>query len=474
MPQAASWVFRAVPFVVLGSTLILALIIPTVFPGGLLTGLSDFVLVAGILMVGAIFLVLGGLDPGSAFGGMGASREMTLAAILEPTVIMVFATYGLVSGSSTIGGMLAQPYLLANPFLWLSIMALVMLALAENARYPVDNPATHLELTMVHEAMVLEYSGPYLAMLEYASALKLTIFAFLISNFIFPGTLVGAGAGLAGLALGLVLALAKLAAVAVLLALLESTIVKMRFFRMNEYASVAFLTAFFGMAAAVLSKTLGLSINYHSFFAVLTVFFTVLLFGNLRIRPIMRYYMLSSLAIAGVAAALGVLDRAEAQHLFIFAAVTVLIKVVAVPLVIAYAVRHYRKISESPMFMRPASSYLLSAIILVVAFLVMSHLPLVGGVAWMSVLFAAIALVMLGVMKMVIMRNIYSQIVGLLVLENGLALFTLVTVKTLPILVELGIFAVTLVSVFILSKLSVNIKELYSSTDTEELRNLTD
>lgn len=473
-PKASSWVFRVVPFVVLASSLCFAFLVPTIFHSGNLIFTSDFLVVAGVLMFGSIFLVLGGLDSGSAFGGMGASREMTIAALLEPTMIMVFAAFGLLSHSFTIDGMMVSGLISANPFLILSIVALVLLALGENARYPVDNPATHLELTMVHEAMILEYSGPFLAMLEYASAIKLTVFSFLICNFIFPGTLLDPAVGISGIAAGIILGIIKVIAVMALLALLESVIVKMRFYRINEFVSISFFVAFFGMAAAVLAKSMDFISNYYTFFVALTILFTVLIFGNLRTRPVLRYYIFSSLSIAGIAASLGFSEIQDAAHLFFFAAVTILVKVFGVPFLIKGMLKKYDKTNQAKTFLRPASSYLLAAIILVVAFFVTIRIPLVGGIAWVSILFASIALILMGTMKMVIMRNICSQIIGLLVLENGLALFTLVTVKTLPVVVELGIFAVTLISVFVLSKLSTHIRELYGSTDTEELRNLID
>ncbi|TAK96119.1 hypothetical protein EPO05_02540 [Patescibacteria group bacterium] len=474
LPSASSWIFRAAPLIVLASALGLALIVPTIFLGGALANMSDFLIVGGILMLGSIFLVLGGLDPGSAFGGMGSSREMTMAALLEPTLIMIFATYSFVSGFFTLDGMLSQSLILSSPFLLLSILALVLLALGENARYPVDNPATHLELTMIHEAMILEYSGPYLAILEYASMIKLSVFAFLIGNFIFPTSLVSIGVGPAGIMVALGYALVKIVVIMSLLALLESAIVKMRFYRMNEYATVSFVTAFFGMAAALFSGFLGTSVSYETFFAALAVFFAVFLFGSIRARSVMRYYMLSSLAIAAIAIALSRIDGAGAEHLYFFALGTVLVKVLIVPAFIAYIMNHYKSLAQLQTFLKPTPSYFLAIVILIVAFFAISSVHFLNVIKLSSVLYAAVTLLILGVVKMIINRNVFSQIIGLLVLENGLALFTLVTIQTFPIFIELGIFAVTLISVFILAKLSSNIKELYGSTDTEELRNLTD
>lgn len=247
--KSTSWVFRIVPFIVLGTTIFLALVLPLVGVGGVLsTLLSDFILVAAVLAIGAVFLVLGGLDSASAFGGMGSSREMTISSLVEPVIILTFAAFALVFGTTNIDGMLGF-----QPVLLLSFLSLLLVILAENARYPVDNPATHLELTMVHEAMVLEYSGPYLAMLEYASALKLTVLSLLAANILFPFPLLIVGAGFTTALLALVFTVVKLVVAMFLLALLESSIAKMRFFRMQEYVSIAFFIAFGGLLIVLIN-----------------------------------------------------------------------------------------------------------------------------------------------------------------------------------------------------------------------------
>lgn len=474
--DATSWIFRAVPFVVFASSMALAFILPLLFVGGKFASLSDFLVVAGILMIGSIFLVLGGLDPGSAFGGMGSSREMTIAALVEPSVIMVFAAFGFASGTFAIDGMVSQQLIFNHPYLLLSIFAFLLVALAENARYPVDNPATHLELTMVHEAMILEYSGPYLAMLEYASAIKLTVFAVLISNLIFPSSVLSAaGLGVVSMLGAFLLGIVKVVITMGLLALLETTVVKMRFYRMQEYMSIAFFTALVGMLTAVFSSFIKVEIEYHTMFAVLAVFFVILLFGRARVQVMLRYYAFSSLAIAGIAYGLSlVLPEEEKFHLWIFAVVTVLIKVVLVPFVIRYAQKTHKNLITSPSFLKPASSYFVVAVILGVTFFVMNHTPIVGIVEFDVLLFTSIALIGLGLATMIVHRNIFSQILGLLIIENGVTVFTLVTVKSLPLMIELGVFVIVTVTAFILSVLGSRIREFHGSADTEELRNLTE
>lgn len=245
----ASWVFHVVPFVVLASTLALAVLVPTLAVDG---GGNSIFLIAAILAIGSLFLVLGGMDVASAFGGMGASREMTLAALVEPSVVLALTTLGFAARSWNLDGIVAafevQPWYATHPFLIFTMFSLGFVILAENARYPVDNPATHLELTMVHEAMILEYAGPYLAMLELASSIKLTVLLVFFLSLVFPQT--GLLMGGSSIAISIVSMIVKLVMGAFLVAFIESVFVKMRFYRMQEYMSIAF---FLGLAGFVLT-----------------------------------------------------------------------------------------------------------------------------------------------------------------------------------------------------------------------------
>jgi len=207
-------------------------------------------------MLGAVFLVLGGIDSASAFGGMGASREMTIAAFLEPAIIVTLAAFGLAAGASTVDGMLsvAGTGLVERPWLLPAVAALALVALGENSRYPVDNPATHLELTMVHEAMVLEYSGPPLALLELAGMIKLATFTLLVANFVAPFGLATPAGGLLAILVAPVAAAAKLAAGMAGLALLESSMAKLRFYGLPEYF---FGALFLGLTSLALGLIVG-------------------------------------------------------------------------------------------------------------------------------------------------------------------------------------------------------------------------
>ena len=257
LSTSTSWVFRLAPVVVLASALLTAFLLPLVARDGAGAALSHLVVVAGLWMLGAVFLVLAGVDSASAFGGMGASREMTISAFLEPAVIVTLAAFGSAAGSPTVHGMLdvAGTGLIAHPWLLPAVAALALVALGENARYPVDNPATHLELTMVHEAMVLEYSGRPLALMELAAMIKLTAFALLLSNFIVPAGVVSPSSEAVDLVLAPVAAVAKLVIAMGLLALLESSIAKLRFYGLPEYF---FGALFLGLTSLGLGLVVGL------------------------------------------------------------------------------------------------------------------------------------------------------------------------------------------------------------------------
>lgn len=232
----ASWIFRVAPFVVFAVTLVAGASTP-LFTSALnnpLTG--DFLLVMYALAVGTFFLALAGLDTGSAFGGFGSSREMTLAALAEGGLIFSILTVAFISGTTNLFEISGAKVLFqAGSFLptSLAFSGFFIVLLAEAARFPFDNPATHLELTMIHEAMILEYSGKKLALMEWAAANKFLIFAALAVNLFFPWGLsadISAGA----LIQGLLLFLLKVSLICLIVAILESSIAKFRFFRLPD------------------------------------------------------------------------------------------------------------------------------------------------------------------------------------------------------------------------------------------------
>jgi len=255
----ASWLFRVAPYVIFGATWVAAALIPTFATDLLFSWSGDLIAITALLGSGRFFLALAGLDVGTSFGGIGSSREVTIASLAEPAMIMIVFTLALVAGSTQLSTVAA--YMLSDDVglrvsLGLALVALVMVAIAENARIPIDNPATHLELTMVHEAMVLEYSGRHLAVIELAASLKLLLYISLIACVFAPWGLAAPGAAPLAHAIGVVAYLAKLGVGGVLLALFETTIAKMRVFRVPEFLGAALMLGLLGTLLLFVSRSL--------------------------------------------------------------------------------------------------------------------------------------------------------------------------------------------------------------------------
>src|SRR5881296_2513487 len=241
-----SWVFRLTPYVVISTMLLSALMVPVLTTSGALPFLGNIIMLMSVFLLGTFFLALAGLDAGSSLGGMGSSREMAIAALAEPTVMIAIFAIALRAGSTGLNEMInraaSDPLLLLNPGHLLAFLSFFIVALAETGRLPVDNPSTHLELTMIHEAMILEYSGRYLALIEWASSIKLFLFLVLLANIFFPW---GIAVVLtpAALLVGAITIAVKLAVLALGLAMLETAVAKLRLFRVPELLSGSFLLA---------------------------------------------------------------------------------------------------------------------------------------------------------------------------------------------------------------------------------------
>jgi formate hydrogenlyase subunit 4 len=244
--ENTSWVFRLTPYVVIATMLLAAFLVPVLTTAGAFRLAGNIILLMYVFLLGAFFLALAGLDAGSSFGGMGSSREMTVAALAEPTVMISIFAIALRAGSTGLSEMIhrsaSDPLLLLNPGHILAFSSLSIVALAETGRLPVDNPSTHLELTMIHEAMVLEYSGRYLALIEWASSIKLFLFLTLLANIFFPWG-VAVTVQPAALAIGAAALVIKLGSLAAGLAILETSLAKLRLFRVPELLSGSFMLA---------------------------------------------------------------------------------------------------------------------------------------------------------------------------------------------------------------------------------------
>ncbi len=251
--EGTSWVFTLAPVAMMATSLVVAVAVPYLAVPVALPGAGDLFAVVAVLLLGTVALVLAGLDTGTAFGGMGSSREVTIAALVEPTVLLSVFALSVPAGSTDLGVIvghrLSAPQTLASPTSLLALVALVVVTVAETGRLPVDNPATHLELTMIHEAMVLEYSGRDLALVEWGSWMRLSLLLGLVVNLFLPWGIAAGGAVPALLPAALALA-AKIAVLGVLLATVEVFLAKIRLFRVPELLTGSLVLAFLAVATA--------------------------------------------------------------------------------------------------------------------------------------------------------------------------------------------------------------------------------
>jgi formate hydrogenlyase subunit 4 len=254
--RTTSWVFRATPYVLFATMIVGALAAPVLASRPPLA-FAGVILLMYLFLLATFFLALAALDAGSAFGGMGSSRGVAVAALAEPTVILAVLALSLHANTTNLGGVVerlaSDPFLAINPAHLLAFAAFFIVMLAESGRLPVDNPATHLELTMIHEAMLLEYSGRHLALVEWASAMKLLLFLTLLANLFFPWGVPQAAAPLP-LLVGAVVLAGKLGVLTAGIAVLETSIAKLRLFRVPELLAGSFALALLSVTAVFLLR----------------------------------------------------------------------------------------------------------------------------------------------------------------------------------------------------------------------------
>jgi formate hydrogenlyase subunit 4 len=252
-PRGTSEVFRVAPLVLVATTVVVAVVAPFVTTEPAIGPVADLFAVVALLALGAVALALAGIDTGTAFGGMGASREMTILALVEPTLLVAIFALSARVGSTNLGAIVSatlhDPARVISPASLLAAVALIIVIIAETGRLPVDNPSTHLELTMVHEAMVLEYAGPDLALVELASAMRLSVFLCLLANLFLPWGVATAAAPLA-LLVGVLALVVKVGVLGVVLAVGEVFVAKLRLFRVPELLAGSFLLSVLAVTAS--------------------------------------------------------------------------------------------------------------------------------------------------------------------------------------------------------------------------------
>jgi len=255
--ENASWLFRVAPYFVFAATWVAAALIPAFAANLMFSWSGDLIAITALLGSARFALALAGMDVGTSFGGIGASREMMIASLAEPAMLMIVFSVALIAGStqlSTIAEYMLNGREGLRVSLGLALVALLIVAVAENGRIPVDNPATHLELTMVHEAMVLEYSGRHLAMIEWAAALKLILYVSMIACVFFPVGLASDTINPLRDAMGIVAWLAKMAAGGVALGVAEMSVAKMRVFRVPNFLGAALMLGLLGVLLLFVSR----------------------------------------------------------------------------------------------------------------------------------------------------------------------------------------------------------------------------
>jgi len=258
LAENASWLYRAAPYLIFAMTWVAASLVPTFATGLMFSWSADLIAIIALLGSARFFLALAGMDIGTSFGGIGSSREAMFGSLAEPATIMIVFTVSFIAGTTQLSEIAA--YMVANLELRASVgmalVALLIVAVAENGRVPVDNPATHLELTMVHEAMVLEYSGRYLALIEIAAALKLLLYISLIACVFFPVGLASHDAGPKAMAIGLGAYVLKLAIGGGMLALFETSRAKMRVFRVPDFLGAGLMLGLLATLLVFVTRSL--------------------------------------------------------------------------------------------------------------------------------------------------------------------------------------------------------------------------
>ena len=254
LAEQASWLFRATPYIVFGATALAAAVIPLVAVRLPTAAIADVIVLVGFFALARFFLALAAMDIGTAFGGMGASREMTVSSLAEPALLMAVFTLAMTASSTNLSMAIEytlQSGLVLRPSFLFATLGLMMVAVAETGRVPIDNPVTHLELTMIHEAMILEYGARHLALLEWAAQLKLMIYGVLIANIFLPWG-IATDFSPTALLIGVVAIALKLGVLAGVLVTVETLLAKMRLFKVPEYLHIAFLLSLLGMLSHVI------------------------------------------------------------------------------------------------------------------------------------------------------------------------------------------------------------------------------
>jgi formate hydrogenlyase subunit 4/hydrogenase-4 membrane subunit HyfE len=457
----ASWLFRVTPYITFAAIWVAAALVPTFATGLLFNWTADLIAIVALLGSARFFLALAGMDVGTSFGGIGSSREVMIAALAEPAMLLIVFCMALVAGStqlSTVANLLASSYVGLRVSLGMALIALIMVALAENARIPVDNPATHLELTMVHEAMVLEYSGRHLAMIEFGAFLKLLLYISLIACVFLPWKIALFGTGPLAYAIGAGAYIVKLA-------------VENAGF---PHSTVPWCCTDAGLArhaSPVRLKEFLMQMHSLSFDISHTLAGGLVLVSFMMLYQDRLYSLLNVYALHALVLALSVAWQAfiqDAPHLYVTAAIALVFKAIVIPVALHRIVKQlgiHRDI-ESAVGIGP--TMLAGMGLVALSMVLMLRVTAEADPLAREDLAFALSVVLLGLLVMVTRRNAVSQVVGFMSLENGLVLAA-TGAKGMPLVVEISVAFSILIAFIVIGIFLFRIRERFDSVDVSAL-----
>ena len=470
----ASWLFRVTPYITFAAIWVAAALVPTFATGLLFNWTADLIAIVALLGSARFFLALAGMDVGTSFGGIGSSREVMIAALAEPAMLLIVFCLALVAGStqlSTVSHFLASSYVGLRVSLGMALVALFMVAIAENARIPVDNPATHLELTMVHEAMILEYSGRHLAMIELGAFLKLLLYVSLIACVFFPWQIALYGSGTLSYAVGAGAYVLKLAACRLSARAVrdrhrkDAGVSRPAISRRGLHAGPA------RHAAAVRLEEFLMQMHSLAFDISHTLAGGLVLISLMMLYQDRLYSLLNVFALHALVLSLSVAWQAfiqDAPHLYVTAVIALVFKAIVIPVALHRIVKQlgiHRDI-ESAVGIGPTmlAGMGLVALSLVLMLRVTSD---ADPLAREDLAFA-LSVVLLGLLVMVTRRNAVSQVVGFMSLENGLVLAA-TGAKGMPLVVEISVAFSILIAFIVIGIFLFRIRERFDSVDVSAL-----
>ncbi len=470
--DSASLLFRVAPYIVFASTWVAAALVPTFATGLLFSWSADLIAIVALLGVGRFFLALAGMDVGTAFGGIGSSRESMFATLAEPAMLTTVFSLALIAGStqlSTVAAYMASSYVGLRVTLGMGLISLVMVAIAENGRIPIDNPATHLELTMVHEAMVLEYSGRHLALIELAAMLKLALYVSLIACVFAPWTLAINDASLADRLVGgarlsrQVRCSRRRARRLRDLDRQDAGVPRARFFGRRADAE------FLGRAAALRvadAEMTGLSFDVSHLLAGGLVLISFMLLYQTRLYALIDVYSTQSFVLS-----LSVAWQAYVQgqsHLYITAAIAFLFKTVIIPIALHRITARLGIARDVENVVGIGPTMLGGLALVALSVVLMLRIASDADALAREDLAFALSVVLLGMLMMVVRRNAVSMVVGFMSLENGLILAA-AGAKGMPLVVEVSVGFSVLVALTVIGVFLFGLSEQFSTVDASAL-----